>query len=91
MSDATSDGKKTATSIKYPNSKHRIPLKEGERAASTRDFTVLMDYFRFDNDVAFNYFVTETDVTTTLVLSDQEQGSCSILCSTVVSIVWFRP
>ena len=47
------------------------------RAASTEDYTVLMDYLQFDNDVAFNFFVTETDMATTLVLSE-DQGTNSI-------------
>ena len=52
----------------------RIPLKDGMRAASTQDFTVLMDFLQFGNDMAFNYFLSESDMATTLVLSDQEQG-----------------
>ena len=50
----------------------RVNLKDGMRAASTEDFTVLMDYLQFDNDMAFNFFVAETDMTTTLVLSEEQ-------------------
>ena len=52
-------------------------MKDGMRAASTQDFTVLMDYLQFDNDMAFNFFVTQTGMATTLVLSE-EQGPDAI-------------
>ena len=65
-------GRKPPRITKMPF-RQRVHLKDGMRAASTEDFTALMDYFQFDNDVAFNFFVCETDMLTTLVLSE-EQG-----------------
>ena len=31
-----------------------------------------MDYLQFDNDMAFNYLISQTDIATTLVLTDEQ-------------------
>ena len=65
-------GRKPPNITKMSFLNRRVALGNGMRAASTQDFTVLMDYFQFDNDVAYNYFLTHTDMATTLVLSEEQ-------------------
>ena len=42
------------------------------RAHSTIDYTVVMDYLQFENDMVFNYLISQTDIATTLVLTDEQ-------------------
>ena len=65
-------GRKPPNITKMSFLDRRIALGNGMRAASTQDFTVLMDYFQFDNDEAYNYFLTHTDMATTIVLSEEQ-------------------
>ena len=50
----------------------RVSLHEGNRADSTEDYAVVMDYLQFDNDMVFNYLISQTDIATTLVLTDEQ-------------------
>ena len=42
------------------------------RAHSTEDYAVVLDYLQFDNDMAFNFLISQTDIHTTLVLTDEQ-------------------
>ena len=70
-------GRKPPNITKMDFKHHQVDMA-GKRAASTKDFTVLMDFFQFDNDHAFNFFMAETDIANTLMLADQDQGSYSV-------------
>ena len=50
----------------------RIHLHDGIRAYSTDDYTVVMDHLQFDNDMVYNYLISQTDIATTLVLTDDQ-------------------
>ena len=43
-----------------------------KRATATLEYAVLMEYLKFDNDMAFNYMITHTDMATTLVLTEEQ-------------------
>ena len=58
------------TRMEFKN--ERLPAGNKVRAASTSDYTVLMDYIEFDNDMAFNYLLTHSDIATTLVLTEEQ-------------------
>ena len=42
------------------------------RAHSTEDYAVVLDYLQFDHDMAFNFLISQTDIHTTLVLTDEQ-------------------
>ena len=42
------------------------------RAHSTEEYAVVLDYLQFDNDMAFNFLISQTDIHTTLVLTDDQ-------------------
>ena len=42
------------------------------RAHSTEDYAVVLDYLQFDNDMAFNFLISQADIHTTLVLTDEQ-------------------
>ena len=58
------------TKMEFRN--ERLPAGNKVRAASTSDYTVLMDYMEVDNNVAFNYLLTHSDIATTLVLTEEQ-------------------
>ena len=41
-------------------------------AHSTEEYAVVLDYLQFDHDMAFNFLISQTDVATTLVLTDEQ-------------------
>ena len=45
------------------------------------EYAVLMDYLKFDNDMAFNYMITHTDMSTTLVLTEEQAGKLDEMVS----------
>ena len=75
-------GRKPPNITKMDFKHHKIDMA-GKRATTTQDFTVLMDFFQFDNDHAFNFFMAETDIANTLLLADQDQGSHSVEMLTI--------
>ena len=50
----------------------QISLMFRLRAHSTEDYAVVLDYLQFDNDMAFNFLISQTDIHTTLVLTDEQ-------------------